>query len=129
MKTTLKLSTLGLLGGTFRILSISAFISAIYFLYQALAHDAPWIYLLYSIVVALVAMQTAVSIFDSEQRLDYVQQLVDRGYVRVDAEAAWRTAETGGMNLLRNLHQVELADEIERLESELEPLKPEDTGN
>jgi hypothetical protein len=60
-------------------------------------------------------------------RDEYVEQLLDRGHVRVDAEAAWRTAKNGGMNLLANLHHVELADEIDRLESELGLPNAEDT--
>jgi len=60
-------------------------------------------------------------------RDEYVEQLLDRGNVRVDSEAAWRTTKNGGMNLLANLHHVELADEIDRLESELGNPNAEDT--
>ncbi len=55
--------------------------------------------------------------YHAKRRLDYVEQLMERGYARVDAEAAWRIAKNGGMDLLTNLHQVELADETDRLET------------
>jgi hypothetical protein len=129
LKTATTLTILALLGSTFWSLSIAASIAAIYFLYEALAREAPWIFLFWSIVAGLVAKQTATSIHESKRRLDYVEQLMERGYVQVDAEAAWRMAENGGMNLLANLHQVELADEIDRLESALGIPNPENTGN
>jgi len=129
MKTTTKLVILGLLGGIFSWLWVVASVAAIYFLYEVLAHDAPWSFLLWSVVAGLVAKQSATSIYDAKRRLDYVDQLMDRGYVQVDAEAAWHTAENGGMSLLMNLHQVELADEIDRLESELGIANAEETGS
>ena len=98
---------------------MAASVAAIYFLYEALAHDGPWIYFFWSVAAGLVARQTTTSIYDTKQRLDYVAKLVERGYMQVDAESAWRVARNGGMNMLRNMHQIELADEIERLESEL----------
>ena len=115
----IRLVALKLLGGFFQLLWIAASIAAIYFLYEALAHDAPWVFVLWSVVAGLMARKTAVPIYDAVQGLEYVEQLLDRGYVRVDAEAAWRTAKNGGMNLLANLHHIELADEIDRLESAL----------
>jgi hypothetical protein len=42
---------------------------------------------------------------------------------------AKQTAENGGMSLLTNLHQIELADEIDRLESELGIANTEETGS
>ncbi len=36
--------------------------------------------------------------------------------------------DSGGINLLRNLHQVELADEIDRLESDLGIPNAEENG-
>lgn len=128
MKTRTKLICLGLLGGTFWWLSIVASIAAIYFLYVALAHDALWIFLPWSVVAGLVAKQTAASIYDAKRRLDYVEQLMERGFARVDAEAAWRIAKNGGMDLLTNLRQVELADEIDRLESDLGIPNAEENG-
>jgi len=124
-----KIVFLGLLGDFFWWLSIAASIAAIYFLYEALAHDAPWGFLSWSIVAGLVAKQVAASIYEGKRRLDYVEQLMERCYERVDAEAAWRIAQNGGMNLLTNLRQVELADEIERLESEISTPYSKDTGD
>jgi hypothetical protein len=129
MKTATTLNILALLGGAFWWLSIAAAIAAVYFLYEALTRDGPWIFLLLSVVAGLVANQLAASIYEAKRRLDYVEQLSERGYVEVDAEAAWRTAEIGGMNLLADLHQVGLADEIDRLESALGIPNPENTGN
>ena len=128
MKTATKLVNLGLLGGIFWWLSIVASIAAIYFLYEILAHDGPWVFLPLSVVAGLVAKQTAASIYDAKRRLDYVEPLMERGYARVDAEAAWRIAKNGGMDLLTNLHQVELADEIDRVESDLSIPNAEENG-
>lgn len=125
---TTKIVFLELLGDIFWWLSIAASITAIYFLYEALAHDAPWVFLSWSIVAGLVAKQIAASIYDAKRRLDYVEQLMERCYERVDAEAAWRIAQNGGMNLLTNLRQVELADEIDRLESAISTPNSKDTG-
>jgi len=127
MITLTRLVALKLFGGTFQLLWIAASIVAIYFLYQALAHDAPWIFVFWSVVAGLMARRIAASISDAIQGLEYVEQLLDRGHVRVDAEAAWRTTKNGGMNLLANLRRVELANEIDRLESELENPNAEDT--
>jgi len=53
----------------------------------------------------------------SKHRVDYVDQLIERGYSKGEAAEAWRTADSGGLNLLRNLQQAELGEEIERLET------------
>ena len=123
----IRLAVLKLFGGIFQLLWIAASIAAIYLLYEALADAASWIFVFWSVVAGLVARQIAASIYDAIQGLEYVEQLLDRGHVRVDAEAAWRTAQNGGMNLLANLHHVELADEIDRLESELGLPNADDT--
>ena len=128
MKTATSFLILRLLGGIFWWLSIVGSIASVYFLYQALAHDAPWLFPLWSVVAAVAAKQASSSIYDTKRQLEYVEQLLERGYLRADAEAAWRIAKNGGMNLLTNLHQVELADEIDRLESALGIPSPENTG-
>ena len=101
----------------FDLIWIGASIALVYFLYGALANDAPWLYLSWSIVVGLIARQIATALKDYKQRIDYVDQLIERGYERKDAEAAWRTASGGGLNLLRNLQQVDLGEQIDRLEA------------
>ena len=126
MNTRTKLVTLKLLGGIFRCLWIVASIGLFYSVYMSLAHGAPWIFLSVPVVAGLVAWQLAASISSAEQRLDYVGQLMERGFIRVDAEVAWYLARNGEMNLLSNLHQIELADEIDRLES---ALGIQETGN
>jgi len=110
---------LKVLGGIFWSIAIVASIAAIYSLYMSMAHGAPWTLLFGAVVVGFVARQLAVSVSGAKQRLNYVDQLMERGFQRVDAEAAWHMANNGGMNLLSNMHQVELADEIDRLESAL----------
>ena len=105
MKT--KLIILELLGGLFGWIWIGATIGAIYFLYQASANDGPWIFVLWSIVAGLVAKTIAVVVNDNQQRLHYVDQLMERGYPWSEAGAAWRTAANGGFNLLLSLQQAE----------------------
>jgi hypothetical protein len=117
MKMKTKLITLGLLGGMFDLIWIGASIVLVYFLYGALANDGPWFYLSWPFAVGFIARRIAVAFKDGKQRVDYVDQLIERGYEQNDAEAAWRTAFGGGLNLLRNLQQVELSDEIHRLET------------
>ncbi len=46
-----------------------------------------------------------------------MHQLMERGYQQEEAAEAWRTADSGGLNLLRNLQQAELSKEIDRLET------------
>ncbi len=96
---------------------IGASIGAIYFLYGVMANDAPWSNLLWSIAVGFVAKQVAATLDGHRRRLDYIDQLTERGYVQADAEFAWYTATNGGANLLRDLQRLELDDEIDQLES------------
>jgi hypothetical protein len=39
--------------------------------------------------------------------VDYVDQLMERGYTRADATMAWEIADVGGSNLLLNLQAAE----------------------
>ena len=117
MKTRTKLITLELLGGMFDLIWIGASIVLVYFLYGALANDAPWPYLGWSFAVGVMAKQIAAALKDNKQRVGYVDQLMKRGYRHADAEAAERTAADGGTNLLRDLQQAELGEQIDRLEA------------
>lgn len=117
MKTRTKLIALEWLGGLFDLIWIGAFVVLVYFLYGALAKDTPWPYLGWLLAVVCIAKQIASVLKNKKQRVDYVDQLTDRGYERKDAEAAWRTASGGGSNLLRNLQQAELGEQIDQLET------------
>ncbi len=116
MTTRTKLVILELLAHVFDLIWIGASLALVYFLYGALANDAPWAYLSWPFAAAFVAKQIAAAFKDNKQRVDYLDQLIRRGYEQEDAVAAWRTASGGGLNLLRNLQQAELSDEIYRLE-------------
>ncbi len=96
---------------------IGAAIASVYFLYVALAIAAPWSNLLWSIGAGLIAHFLAAVLNRNKQRVDYVDQLMERGYMPADAEFAWYIAANGGANLLRDLQQVELDDEFDRFEA------------
>jgi len=117
IKARTKLITFELLGGICNLIWIGASVVFLYFLYGALAKDTPWPYLGWSLVAVFIAKQIAASLKDNKRRIDYVDQLTERGYEQADGEAAWRTAADGGTNLLRNLQQAELVEEIDRLET------------
>ena len=112
MQVKIELIILESIAGIFGWVWIGASIGAIYFLYQASANDGPWIFVLWSIVAGLVAKTIAVVVNDNQQRLPYVDQLMERGYPRSEAGAAWRTAANGGFNLLLSLQQIETCYEI-----------------
>ncbi len=117
MKIKTKLLILDLLNGVFGLLWAGAAIASVFFLYGALANDAPWPYLIWSIIGGFIAMQIAAALNDNKHRLDYVNQLTERGYTPAAAGEAWLTASDGGMNLLRNLQQEELRAQIEPFEA------------
>ncbi len=117
MKTATKLLILELLAGIFGLICAGAAIASVYFLYGVFAKVAPWSYLLWSIGIGFIAMRIAVAVNGGIQRVDYVNHLVDRGYLQGEAAEAWRTATSGGMNLLCNLQQAELSEEINRPET------------
>ena len=117
MKIKIKLLILDLLNGVFGLLWAGAGIASVFFLYGALANDAPWPYLIWSIIGGFIAMQIAAALNDNKHRLDYVNQLTERGYTPAAAGEAWLTASDGGMNLLRNLQQEELRAQIEPFEA------------
>lgn len=113
-KITTKLVILALLGGMFEWIWIGAAIASVYFLYGALANDAPWSNLFWSIGAAFVARYLAAALTRYKRREEYVDQLIRRGYPRTEAREAWRTAINGGLNLLRNLQQEEKIEETNR---------------
>ncbi|MGI9270825.1 MAG: hypothetical protein ACR2QT_03555 [Woeseiaceae bacterium] len=107
MKTKTKLIALEMLGVLFDLIWVGALLVFIYFLYGALAKGTPWPYLGWMFAVTLIARQSAVAMKDAKQRIDYVDQLLERGYEQGHAEAAWRIFSKGGSNLLSNLKQAE----------------------
>ena len=113
MKTTTILLILELLGGLFGLICAGASIASVYFLYGTWANDAPWSYPLWSFGAGFIAMLIAAALNDRRRRVDYVDQLMERGYGQAEAMDAWRTARDGGMNLLCNLRQAELGTPIE----------------
>lgn len=120
MKKSIVIIVLEFLGGLFGWIWIGASAASLFFLYGSLANGAPWLPLLWSVGIGLIAKQIAAVLKNNQQRLDYVDQLVQRGYTERDASAAWRTATSGGLNLLRDL---QLADKGKR------PDSPTDTSS
>ncbi len=106
-----------MLGDLFGLICAGASIAAVYFLYGAFASDAPWSYVFWSIGAGFIAMLIAAAANNSWQRVDYVDQLIERGYSKGEAVEAWRTADSGGLNLLLKLQQSEPSEQINRLES------------
>ena len=112
-----KLLILDLLNGVFGLLWAGAAIASVFFLYDVLANDAPWPYLIWSIIGGFIAMQIAAALNYNKHRIDYVNQITERGFTPAAAAEAWLTASDGGMNLLRNLKQEELSAQIDLLET------------
>jgi len=94
---------------------MGAAIASMYFLYVALAGAAPWSNLLWSIGAGLIAKILAVVLNRNKQRVDYVDQLVERGYTQAEATEAWKITVDGGASLLLSLQQ---ADSIAESDSE-----------
>lgn len=117
MKTKIRLLFLELLGGTCGMICAGAAIASVYFLYGVFAKIAPWFYVLWSFGAALIALLIAAAVNGCKYRVDYVDQLIARGYSKGEAAEAWRTADSGGLNLLRNLQQTEFSEQINRLET------------
>jgi len=97
---------------------IGAALVSVYFLYGALANEAPIHYLLWSIGAGLIAKYLHVILRRNKQRADYVDQLVERGYTHGEAATAWEIANNDGSNLLLNLQQAETIAEADRADFE-----------
>jgi len=98
---------MGLLRGLFRWSFIAASIATFYLLYRATAGDGPWLYVLWSAVATFAVATIAFVLSDNIRRLDYMYQLLARGYPRSEADLAWRMADGGGFNVLLGLQQAE----------------------
>jgi len=97
---------------------IGAAIASVYFLYVALASAAPWSNLLWSIGAGLIAYFLAAVLNKNKQRVDYVDQLVERGYTQAEARSAWEIVNSGGSNLLLSLQQSDTIAENDRHDDE-----------
>jgi hypothetical protein len=120
MKITTKLLILELLGGMFGLICASAAIASVYFMYGAFAKVARWSYVIWAFGAGFIAMLIADALIGGRQRVDFVDQFIGRGYSKGDAVEAWRTANSGGLNLLRNLQQAELSKQTNRLETAID---------
>ena len=98
---------LGLTARLFGWMWIGAAMASVYFLYGALASAAPWSNLLWSIGAGLIAKYVAVVLNRNKQRVDYVDQLMERRYTQAEATEAWKIMIDGGSNLLFNLQQTD----------------------
>ncbi len=117
MKITIKLLILESLIGIFGLTCAGAAIASVYFLYGVFAKVAPWSNVLWSFGAGVIAMLIVAALNGCKHRVDFVDQLMERGYAQAEAAEAWRTASNGGTNLLRNLHQAELSEQIDRLKT------------
>ena len=72
-----------------------------------MVNEVPVHYLLWAIGTAFVAKNLAASYKRSKKQVDYVYQLVERGYTQAEAASAWEIASNGGFNLLFNLQQTD----------------------
>jgi hypothetical protein len=97
---------------------IGAAIAFFYFLYGALANEAPISNLFWSIGIGFIARYLAAAFKSSKEQMDYVYQLMERGYTHVEATSAWEIAINGGSNLLLNLQQADTIAETDRRDDE-----------
>jgi len=118
METTVKLIILELLAGFFGCLWIGAAFATVFFLYGALADEAPIQNLLWSICAGIIARKLAVVLKSNKERIDYINQLVERDYTRAEATSAWEIVNNGGANLLLALQQTETIAEADWSDSE-----------
>ncbi len=98
---------MGLLSGLFGLIWIGAAIACVFYFYEALANEAPIRYLLWSIVVALIAKSLATTFKNSKDEKEYVGQLALYGFGKDEATSAWEIKSNGGSNLLLNLQQAD----------------------
>ena len=111
--TTAKLRILELLARLFKWIWVGSAIAAVYFLYRATANEAPLYYLLWSLVAGFIAKYFAAAFNSRKEQVDYVDQLKERGYTKVEAMSAWEIANNGGSNLLLNLQQTDTIAETD----------------
>lgn len=108
-----KLLLLGLIAGLFRWVWIGAAITSVYLLHAVLSTDAPAHYLLWSIGAGVIARNIAAIFRSSKAQVDYVDQLMTRGFTHAAATSAWEIASNGGSNLLLRLQQTENIEAVD----------------
>ena len=96
-----------MIAGLFGWIWVGATIATAYFLYGALANDAPWSNLIWSAGISFIAKCLSVAFNDQRMKVDYVDQLIERGHTHAAATEAWKITTEGGTNLLMNLQQTE----------------------
>ena len=97
---------------------IGAAIAFFYFLYGALANEAPIIYLVWSIGVGFIARYLADTFNSKKEQADYVDQLMAYDYTHSEATSAWEISNNGGSNLLLNLQQADTIAETDHSDVE-----------
>lgn len=102
-----KLIILELLGGFFGWVCIVAGLAAIYCVYDALVNNAPWANVFWAVGIGFAGKRLAAVFEGNKMRLDYIDQLMERGHNQHDATQAWLTASNGGANLLLDLQQAD----------------------
>jgi hypothetical protein len=114
MKTKAKLAVLGILSGVFNGIWIVAAVASLYFLFMILASDGPVHFLLWSLGAVLIGRNLARTFSTSRDQVEYVDQLMRRGYSEAEALGAWDILANGGANLLLNLQQTDTFVQTER---------------
>ena len=106
------------LGSLFGGIWIGAAIAFFYFLYGALANEAPISNLFWSIGVGFIARYLADTFKSKNEQVDYVDQLMESGYTHSEATSAWETAIKSWSSLLRILQQADTVAETDRRDDE-----------
>ena len=106
------------LGSLFGGIWIGAAIAFFYFLYGALANEAPISHLFWSIGVGFIARYLADTFQSKNEQVDYVDQLMESGYTHSEATSAWETAIKSWSSLLRILQQADTVAETDRRDDE-----------
>jgi hypothetical protein len=97
---------------------IGAAIAFFYFLYGALANEAPISHLFWSIGVGLIARYLAVTFNSKKEQVDYVDQLMGYGYTHSEATTALETAIRSWSSLLIILQQADSVAATDRRDDE-----------
>ncbi len=113
-----KLVFLRSLGSLFRGIWVGAAIAFFYFLYGALANEAPIRHLFWPIGVGFIARYLADTIKSKNEQVDHVDQLMEYGYTHSEATSAWETAIKSWSSLLRILQQADTVAETDRRDDE-----------
>ena len=108
MKIRTKLLILNLVNGVFELATIAAAMVAVLLLYRVSVNEASVYYLILSIGTAFIAKSLSVYFDGKKEQVDYIDQLMKRGYTRIEARSAWKISINGGSSLLLNLRQADI---------------------